>query len=109
MMATIALMGISTTLIGFIPSYVVIGVWAPICLVILRFMQGFGAGAELSGGTVMLGEYAPSKRRELVSSVIALGSNSGTLLASFVWLLMVQMDEASFKEWGWRVPFMGIF
>ncbi len=55
----------------------------------------------------MLGEYAPSKRRGLVSSVIALGSNSGTLLASFVWLLMVQMDEASFKEWGWRVPFMG--
>ncbi|ELP5686909.1 MHS family MFS transporter [Campylobacter jejuni] len=107
MMATIALMGISTTLIGFIPSYAVIGVWAPICLVILRFMQGFGAGAELSGGTVMLGEYAPSKRRGLVSSVIALGSNSGTLLASFVWLLMVQMDEASFKEWGWRVPFMG--
>lgn len=107
MMATIALMGISTTLIGFIPSYAVIGVWAPICLVALRFMQGFGAGAELSGGTVMLGEYAPSKRRGLVSSVIALGSNSGTLLASFVWLLMVQMDEASFKEWGWRVPFMG--
>ncbi|EJK6688203.1 MFS transporter, partial [Campylobacter jejuni] len=77
MMATIALMGISTTLIGFIPSYAVIGVWAPICLVALRFMQGFGAGAELSGGTVMLAEYAPSKRRGLVSSVIALGSNSG--------------------------------
>lgn len=65
MMATIALMGISTTLIGFIPSYAVIGVLAPICLVALRFMQGFGAGAELSGGTVMLGEYAPSKREGL--------------------------------------------
>lgn len=100
LMSTIALMGISTTLIGFIPSYAVIGIWAPICLVILRFMQGFGAGAELSGGTVMLGEYAPSKHRGLVSSIIALGSNSGTLLAAFVWLLVTSMDDASFKEWG---------
>lgn len=106
MIITIGLMGISTTLIGFIPSYAVIGVWAPICLVILRFMQGFGAGAELSGGTVMLGEYAPSKNRGLVSSVIALGSNSGTLLASLIWLLVTQMDDASFKEWGWRIPFI---
>ncbi|MBK1963903.1 MFS transporter [Campylobacter novaezeelandiae] len=109
MMITIALMGISTTLIGFIPSYAVIGIWAPLCLVILRFMQGLGAGAELSGGTIMLGEYAPSKRRGLVSSVIALGSNSGTLLASFVWLLVVQIDDESFKEWGWRIPFIGSF
>ncbi|EHJ5166040.1 MFS transporter [Campylobacter lari] len=107
LMSTIALMGISTTLIGFIPSYAVIGIWAPICLVILRFMQGFGAGAELSGGTVMLGEYAPSKHRGLISSIIALGSNSGTLLAAFVWLLVTSMDDASFKEWGWRIPFIG--
>lgn len=59
MVITIGLMGMSTMLIGLIPSYAQIGVWAPICLVILRFSRGLGAGAELSGGTVMLGEYAP--------------------------------------------------
>lgn len=107
MVTTIALMGVSTTLIGLIPSYAQIGVWAPACLVILRFSQGLGAGAELSGGTVMLGEYAPVKRRGLVSSIIALGSNSGTLLASLVWLLVLQMDKEDLMSWGWRIPFLG--
>ncbi|WP_348821032.1 MFS transporter, partial [Escherichia coli] len=103
---TIGLMGMSTMLIGLIPSYAQIGVWAPICLVILRFSQGLGAGAELSGGTVMLGEYAPVKRRGLVSSVIGLGSNSGTLLASLVWLIVLQMDKDDLLNWGWRIPFL---
>ncbi len=106
MVITVALMGLSTTLIGLIPGYATIGVWAPACLVILRFSQGLGAGAELSGGTVMLGEYAPVKRRGLVSSVIALGSNSGTLLASLVWLLVLQLDKESLMSWGWRIPFL---
>lgn len=104
---TITLMGISTTLIGLIPSYAQIGIWAPACLVILRFSQGLGAGAELSGGTVMLSEYAPVKRRGLVSSIIALGSNSGTLLASLVWLIVLQMDKEALISWGWRIPFLG--
>jgi MHS family metabolite:H+ symporter-like MFS transporter len=107
MVATITLMGLSTTLIGLIPGYNSIGVWAPVFLVILRFSQGLGAGAELSGGTVMLGEYAPVKRRGLVSSIIALGSNSGTLLASLVWLLVLQLDKESLMSWGWRIPFLG--
>jgi len=106
MVITIILMGASTTLIGLIPSYAAIGVWAPACLVLLRFTQGLGAGAELSGGTVMLGEYAPVERRGLVSSVIALGSNSGTLLAALVWLAVVQMDQESLLAWGWRIPFL---
>ncbi len=107
LVSTIILMGASTTLIGCIPSYHSIGLWAPACLVLLRFSQGFGAGAELSGGTVMLGEYAPAQRRGLVSSIIALGSNSGTLIASLVWLAVVQMDQASLQSWGWRLPFLG--
>ena len=106
MVITIGLMGFSTMLIGLIPSYAQIGVWAPVCLVILRFSQGLGAGAELSGGTVMLGEYAPVKRRGLVSSIIALGSNSGTLLASLVWLVVLQMDKDALLSWGWRIPFL---
>lgn len=106
MITTIILMGVSTTLIGIIPSYATIGLWAPACLVLLRFTQGLGAGAELSGGTVVLGEYAPVARRGLVSSVIALGSNSGTLLASLVWLAVIQMDQQTLLEWGWRIPFL---
>ncbi|MFC0140591.1 MFS transporter [Erwinia mallotivora] len=106
MISTIILMGASTTLIGLIPSYASIGLWAPACLVLLRFSQGFGAGAELSGGTVMLGEYAPAEKRGLVSSIIALGSNSGTLVASLVWLAVVQMDPQQLQAWGWRVPFL---
>lgn len=107
MVITIALMGCSTTLIGLIPAYAQIGIWAPVCLVILRFSQGLGAGAELSGGTVMLGEYAPAKRRGLISSIIGLGSNSGTLLASLAWLLVLQMDKEALLAWGWRLPFLG--
>ncbi|WP_340616057.1 MFS transporter [Xenorhabdus entomophaga] len=106
MIMTIILMGISTTLIGFIPSYAHIGAWAPACLVILRFIQGLGAGAALSGGTVILGEFAPPAKRGLVSSVIALGSNSGTLLASLVWLLVLTMDKEDLLDWGWRIPFL---
>ncbi|PHM71012.1 MFS transporter [Xenorhabdus sp. KJ12.1] len=109
MVTTITLMGVSTTFIGIIPSYAQIGIWAPICLVILRFTQGLGAGAELSGGTVMLGEYSPPKKRGLISSVIAIGSNSGTLLASLIWLLVLTMDRESLLEWGWRIPFLSSF
>jgi MFS transporter, MHS family, metabolite:H+ symporter len=106
LVTTIALMGISTTLIGFIPSYATIGIWAPLILVMLRFVQGFGAGAELSGATVMLGEYAPPKQRGLIASIIGIGSNSGTLIASAVWLLVLKLDDAAVLDWGWRIPFI---
>ncbi|MDE9553928.1 MHS family MFS transporter [Xenorhabdus bovienii] len=109
MMMTVMLMGISTTLIGLIPSYAQIGVLAPVCLVILRFMQGLGAGAALSGGAVILGEFAPPTKRGLISSIIALGSNSGTLLASLVWLLVLTMDKERLLDWGWRIPFLFSF
>ena len=67
---TIALMGGSTTLIGVLPTYEAIGILAPILLVALRLIQGFGAGAEIAGATVMLAEYAPVKRRGLVASLV---------------------------------------
>ncbi|MCO6506022.1 MAG: MHS family MFS transporter [Snodgrassella sp.] len=106
LVTTIVLMGISTTLIGFIPSYATIGIWAPLILVVLRFVQGFGAGAELSGATVMLGEYAPPKQRGLIASIIGIGSNSGTLIASAVWLLVLMLDDEDVVSWGWRIPFL---
>lgn len=106
LVSTIALMGVSTTLIGCIPSYQTIGIYAPLCLVILRFMQGFGAGAELSGATIVLGEYAPTKHRGMIASIIGIGSNSGTLIASSIWLLVLLLDRDDILVWGWRIPFL---
>ena len=103
---TVALMGVATTSIGLIPGYAQIGYWAPALLVALRLVQGFGAGAELSGGAVMLAEFAPAHRRGLVASAVALGSNSGTLLAAGAWLLVIRLPRAELLAWGWRIPFI---
>ncbi|WEV58873.1 MFS transporter [Bifidobacterium sp. ESL0728] len=106
MVFTVMLMGIATTALGLLPTYSQIGIWAPILLVLCRILQGFGAGAELSGGAVMLAEYAPVKHRGLVSSLIGVGSSTGTLLASVVWLLVLMLPHDKLIAWGWRIPFI---
>lgn len=104
---TIALMGGSTTLIGILPTYEAIGIMAPILLVALRLIQGFGAGAEIAGATVMLAEYAPTRRRGLVASLVSLGTNSGTLAASAIWALLLSvLSDEQLLAWGWRLPFL---
>ncbi|MCP8998206.1 MHS family MFS transporter [Pseudarthrobacter sp. RMG13] len=103
---TIMMMGVSTMLIGFLPGYAQIGLAAPIILVFLRLAQGFGAGAELSGASVMLAEYAPPKKRGLIASFVCLGTNSGTLLASGLWVLLTLLPEEDLMSWGWRLPFI---
>ncbi|GGS48213.1 MFS transporter [Streptomyces violaceus] len=104
---TILLMGASTTLIGVLPTYATIGILAPVLLVVLRLAQGFGAGAEIAGATVMLAEYAPTKRRGLVASLVSLGTNSGTLAASGLWaVLLAVLSEDQLLSWGWRLPFL---
>ena len=92
LITTVALMGLSPTLIGLI-RLCQIGVWAPTCLVIPALRAGVRAGAGTVRRRGDLAEYAPAKRRGLVASIIAIGSNSGTLLASLVWLLVLQLDE----------------
>lgn len=105
---TILLMGIATTLIGVLPTYDQVGLLAPILLVILRLAQGFGAGAEISGAGVMLSEYAPAKRRGIIASLVALGTNCGTLLASAIWaVLLIAFNEQQVIDWAWRIPFIG--
>lgn len=107
LITTILLMGASTTLIGVLPTYSVIGILAPILLVVLRLVQGFGAGAEIAGATVMLAEYAPVKRRGLVASLVSLGTNTGTLAASGLWaILLAVLSEEQLLTWGWRLPFL---
>ncbi|MFE1029544.1 MFS transporter [Streptomyces sp. NPDC058818] len=104
---TILLMGASTTLIGVLPTYATIGILAPVLLVVLRLIQGFGAGAEIAGATVMLAEYAPAHRRGLISSLVSLGTNSGTLAASGLWaVLLAVLTEEQLLSWGWRLPFL---
>jgi len=107
LLITILLMGVSTTLIGALPTYATIGILAPVLLVALRLLQGFGAGAEIAGATVMLAEYAPARRRGLVASLVSLGTNSGTLAASGVWaILLAVLSEDQLLAWGWRIPFL---
>lgn len=107
---TIALMGASTTLIGVLPTYAMIGIWAPILLVALRLVQGFGAGAEIAGATVMLAEFASARRRGIISSLVCLGTNSGTLGASALWAILVaSLSQEDLLSWGWRIPFLASF
>jgi len=106
LVVTVTLMGFATCGIGLLPTYATIGLWAPILLVVLRMAQGFGAGAELAGASVLLAEYAPSKFRGLVSSFACIGTNTGTLLASGTWLLLITLPEDQLLSWGWRIPFL---
>ena len=104
---TIVPMGLATTLIGILPTYESVGILAPALLVALRLLQGLGAGAEISGAGVMLAEYAPTKRRGLVASLVALGTNCGTLFASAIWaVLLVVVTEQQLLDWAWRIPFI---
>ncbi|MGW8379730.1 MFS transporter [Streptomyces sp. ODS28] len=104
---TIVLMGGSTTLIGALPTHAQVGLLAPALLVLLRLVQGFGAGAEIAGATVMLAEYAPVRRRGVISALVSLGTNSGTLAASGLWaVLLAVLSEDQLLSWGWRLPFL---
>ena len=104
---TITMMGICTTLIGVLPTYAQIGIFAPVLLVMLRIIQGLGAGAEISGAGTMLAEYAPKGKRGIISSLVAMGTNCGTLSATAIWAVMFfALDREQLLAWGWRVPFL---
>ncbi|WP_072314179.1 MFS transporter [Agrococcus sp. Marseille-P2731] len=109
LVVTILLMGGATTLIGVLPTFDQIGVWAPVLLTVLRLLQGFGAGAEQAGATVLMAEYAPVKRRGFFSSLPFIGIQLGTLLAAVVFSLMALLPDEVFFGWAWRVPFLASF
>ncbi len=107
---TITLMGLASTLIGFLPTYQEVGVLAPIGLVILRIIQGLGAGAEISGAGVMVTEFCEKKNRGLIASLVCLGTSSGTLFANLIWtIILMLMDKQEVLTWGWRIPFYASF
>ena len=105
--ATISLMGITTFLVGLLPTYAQIGLAAPILLLVLRLLQGFAVGGEIGGVAVYLTEHAPHGRRGFYTSVLQLMGPLGILVSTLQIVLLHQfLDDASFNEWGWRIPFL---
>ncbi len=103
---TLLLVGGGTFLIGLLPTYDSIGIWAPILLVVLRLVQGFGAGAEYGGAVILAVEYAPPGKRGLYGAFAPIGVTLGILLAQGVFALFSSMPKEDFLSWGWRVPFL---
>ena len=103
---TILLMGGASTLVGLLPTYETVGIWAPVLLVFLRLCQGFGAGAEQAGSTVLMAEYSPIKRRGFYSALPFIGIQAGTLLAAMVFVYLGTIPEDILLGWAWRIPFL---
>lgn len=103
---TLVLMGVATTLIGFVPSYETAGIWAPIMLVVLRLVQGFGAGAEFGGAAILTAENAPVNRRGFYSSFPGVGVYIGLLMAAATFAILTRLPREVFLDWAWRIPFL---
>lgn len=104
---TLMIMGVSTFLIGMLPDYSQIGIWAPILLLLLRVVQGIGLGGEWGGAVLMAYEYAPPNQRGFYASLPQIGLAIGLCLASgVVALLSYTLTDAQFLGWGWRVAFV---
>ena len=103
---TLTMMGLATFAMGLMPSYAVIGAWAPILMVVLRFVQGMAVGGEWGGAVLMATEHAGAERRGFFGSFAQMGSAVGGLMATGIFLLMQQLPEDDFVSWGWRVPFL---
>lgn len=107
LIASITLMGAAATLIGLLPGYAVIGVWAPILLVALRMLQGFSAGGEIGGAASYIREWAPPSRRSLYISFLPSVAQLGKgLAAAFAGLAAATLTDPQMFEWGWRIPFL---
>ncbi len=101
------MMGISTMLVGVLPTYGQIGTLAPVLLVLLRLIQGFAVAGEISGSSSMILEHAPFGRRGFFSSFTLQGVQAGQIFAAAVFIPLARfMPHASFLSWGWRIPFL---
>ncbi|MEU4447637.1 MFS transporter [Actinosynnema sp. NPDC050801] len=106
---TTLVMGVSTGLIGLLPTYDSIGVAAPILLTVLRMCQGLGAGAEFGGASTLLAEHAPPRRRGFFTSFAQTGVQLGLLSGTVVFLLVELLPRQVVLDWAWRIPFLFSF
>ncbi len=106
LMLTMLIMGAGTFLIGCLPTYASIGIWAPILLIVLRLAQGIGVGGEWGGAVLMVVENAPHRSRGLFGSLVQLGYPLGLMAATGSFALMQFLPREAFMAWGWRVPFL---
>ena len=103
---TLLIMGIGTFLIGLLPTYDQIGIWAPVLLVLLRIAQGFGLGGQWGGAILMTVESSPKGKRGFYGSLPQVGLPAGLLLSTFVFGLISDLPEEALLAWGWRVAFL---
>ena len=106
LIATLLLMGISTMLIGVLPTYSSIGYVAPVLLTLLRVGQGIGVGGEWGGSVLLSMEWGSRKRRGLMASWPQLGVPLGLILSTGIIRLLTGWTGESFDNWGWRIPFL---
>ncbi|MFI5779487.1 MFS transporter [Nocardia sp. NPDC051570] len=103
---SLVLVGVSTFLMGCLPTFHQVGYWAPTLLVILRFVQGFAVGGEWGGAVLLVAEHSPRRERGFWASWPQAGVPMGNLLATVVLLVLTEtLSDASFLAWGWRVAF----
>ncbi|MFN7618999.1 MAG: MFS transporter, partial [bacterium] len=106
-LVTMLLMGLSTFVVGLLPSYAAIGVAAPIILIAMRLLQGLALGGEYGGAATYVAEHAPPGKRGLYTSFIQITATAGLLLSLVVILgVRTVVGEEAFKDWGWRIPFL---
>ncbi|MBD0692129.1 MFS transporter [Streptomyces sp. CBMA123] len=107
LVVSLLLMGSATAAVGLLPGFAVWGWWSPALLVVLRVCQGVGLGGEWGGAALLIAENAPAGRRGRYGGFLQLGPSGGFVLANGAFLaLQLGLDEGSFREWGWRVPFV---
>jgi MHS family shikimate/dehydroshikimate transporter-like MFS transporter len=109
LMATMLVMGLSSGLIGLLPTYAEVGWVAGVLLLVLRVFQGLAAGGEYGGAVLMTAEHAKPGRRGLATSAVSMGAPTGSVLATGTMALITLLPEPQLLAWGWRVPFLFSF
>ncbi|MGH3831453.1 MAG: MFS transporter [Pseudonocardiaceae bacterium] len=107
LVGSLVAMGVATVLVGLVPTYAVLGIAAPLVLVLLRFVQGLAVGGEWAGAVLLATEHAPAHQRGRYASYPIFGVAAGFLLGNGVLLVLANLlSDAAFRSWGWRVPFL---
>jgi MHS family shikimate/dehydroshikimate transporter-like MFS transporter len=107
LVTALLLMGVATTLVGLLPNYATIGVWAAIALFVLRICQGLAVGGQWGGAVLLATEYAPSDKRGFYGSFAQIGVPVGLVLGNLFFLVLsVAQTPEAFEAWGWRLPFL---